>query len=142
MFFGLTNSSETFQMIIYKILQDLINTRKVASFIDDVIVGIEKEEEHREIVEEVVRRLVENNLYVKPKKYKWKVRKSRFLEVVIGLKETKMKEEKIKGVLDWPTPKEVKNIQKFFKLANYYQQFIKDLHNFIKKDWKWDWTEK
>jgi len=66
------------------------------------------------------------------------VRKSRFLEVVIGLKETKMKEEKIKGVLDWPTPKEVKNIQKFLKLANYYQQFIKDLHNFIKKDWKWD----
>ena len=70
MFFGLTNSPETFQMIIYKILQDLINTREVASFIDDVIVEIEKEEEHREIIKEVVRRLVENNLYVKPKKYK------------------------------------------------------------------------
>ena len=70
MFFGLTNSPETFQMMIYKILQDLINTREVASFIDDVIVEIEKEEEHREIIKEVVRRLVENNLYMKPKKYK------------------------------------------------------------------------
>jgi len=48
----------------------LINTGKVASFIDDVIVGIEKEEEHNKIVEEVVKRLVENNLYMKLEKCK------------------------------------------------------------------------
>jgi len=36
-----------------------------------------------------------------------------------------MKEEKVKGVLDWLTLKEVKDIQKFLRLANYYQQFIK-----------------
>ena len=45
-------------------------------------------------------------------------------------------------MLNWPTPKKVKDIQKFLKLANYYQQFIKDLHNLVKKDWKQDWTEK
>ena len=43
-----------------------------------------------------VRRLVENNLYVKPEKYKWKVRKVGFLEVVIELEEIKIEEEKIK----------------------------------------------
>jgi len=53
-----------------EILQDLINTGKVASFIDDVIVGIEEEEGHDEIVEEIVRRLAENDLYVKLEKYK------------------------------------------------------------------------
>jgi len=37
-----------------------------------------------------------------------------------------MEEEKVKGVLDWPTSKGVKNIQKFLGLASYYQQFIKD----------------
>ena len=42
----------------------------MASFIDDVIIGIESEEEHDKIVEEVVKRLVENDLYVKPEKYK------------------------------------------------------------------------
>ena len=42
----------------------------VASFIDNVIVGIEEEEGYNEIVEEVVKRLVENNLYVKPGKCK------------------------------------------------------------------------
>jgi len=63
-FFGLTNSLATFQIMINKILQDLINTGKVMSFIDNVIVGMKEEEEHDEVIEEVVRRLVENNLYI------------------------------------------------------------------------------
>jgi len=53
-----------------KILQDLISTRKVASFIDNVIVKTEIEEEHNKMLEEVMKRLVENNLYVKPEKCK------------------------------------------------------------------------
>ena len=70
MFFGLTNSSATFQTIINKILWDFINTGKVASFIDDVIIRTEMEERYDELVEEVVKRLAENNLYVKPEKCK------------------------------------------------------------------------
>ena len=70
MFFGLTNSPAMFQTIINKILWDLVNTRKIASFIDNVIVEMEVEEEHDEMVEEVVKKLVENDLYVKPEKYK------------------------------------------------------------------------
>jgi len=64
------NSSATFQTIINEILWNLINTEKVVSFIDNVIVGTEEEEGHNEIVEEVVRRLAENDLYVKLEKYK------------------------------------------------------------------------
>jgi len=70
MFFGLTNSPVTFQTMMNEILQDFINTGKVASFIDNVIVGTEEEAGHDEIVEEVVKRLVENDLYVKPEKCK------------------------------------------------------------------------
>ena len=110
-----------FQTIINKILQNLINTRKIVSFIDDVIVETEEEEEHNEVVEKVIKRLVENDLYVKLEKYKQKVREVEFLEVVIGLKGIKIEEEKIKRVLDQPTPKGVKDIQKFLGLANYYQ---------------------
>ena len=47
-----------------------------------------KEKWYDKIVEKVVRRLVENNLYVKPEKYKWKVREVGFLEVVIELENT------------------------------------------------------
>ena len=103
-----------------KILQDLINTGKVASFIDDVIIGTEREEEHDELVEEVVRRLAENNLYVKLEKYKWKIKKVGFLGVVIGSEEIKIEEDKVKEVLDWLTSKCVKNVQKFLELVNYY----------------------
>ena len=71
MFFGLTNSPVTFQAMINKLLRDLINMGKVAVFIDDVIVGTETEEEHDELVAEVIRRLEENDLYVKLEKYKW-----------------------------------------------------------------------
>ena len=70
MFFRLTNSLVTFQTIINEILQDLTNTGKVVSFINNIIIGIEGEKEHDEIVEEVVKRLTENYLYVKPEKYK------------------------------------------------------------------------
>ena len=67
-FFGLTNLLATFQTIINKILWYFINIGKMVGFIDDVIVGMETEEEHEEIVEEVVRRLAENDLYIKPEK--------------------------------------------------------------------------
>ena len=70
MFFGLINSSMTFQTMMNKILQDLINAGKVAIFIDDVIIGTEGEEIHDKLVEEVVRRLAENDLYVKLEKCK------------------------------------------------------------------------
>ena len=99
-FFGLTNSLAMFQTIINEILWDLINTGKVASFIDNVIVRTEEKEGYDEIVEEVIKRLAENNLYVKLEKYKWKMRKVEFLGVVIGPEGIKMEEEKVKGVLE------------------------------------------
>ena len=120
MFFGLMNSPATFQAIMNELLRDLINTEKVAAFIDEVIVGMETEEGHDDIVVEVIRRLEENDLYVKLEKCKWKVREVGFLGVVIGPEGIKMEEEKVKGVVEWPTPKCVKEVQKFLGLANYY----------------------
>ena len=82
----------------------------MTNFIDNIIIGTEGEEGHNEIVEEVVKRLAENNLYVKLDKWKWKVKEIRFLEVVIGLEKIKIEEEKMKSMLDYLTPKEVKDI--------------------------------
>ena len=69
-FFGLTNSLTMLQTIINKILQDLVNTGEVASFINDVIVGTEKKEGYNKVVEKVIKRLAENNLYVELEKCK------------------------------------------------------------------------
>ena len=70
MFFWLTNSPATFQAMMNKLLRDLINTGKVAVFIDDVIVGTKTEEGYDQLVGEVIKRLEENNLYVKLEKCK------------------------------------------------------------------------
>ena len=50
MFFGLTNSPATFQIIINELLRDLINIGKVVAFINDIIVGTESEEGHDKLV--------------------------------------------------------------------------------------------
>ena len=126
MFFGITNLPATFQVMINEILRDLINEEKVTAFVDNMLVGTETEEGHDKIVEKVLKRLKENDLYVKPEKYVWKVRKIGFLGVVIGPNGIEIEEEKVDGVLSWLKPKNVKNIRKFLGLANYYRRFIKD----------------
>ena len=100
MFFELTNSSAIFQTTINKILWNLINIRKVVSFTDDVIMETEEKERHDEVVKKVVKRLAENDLYVKPEKCKWKVREIGFLGVMIKLEGIKIEEEKVKRVLE------------------------------------------
>ena len=77
------------------------------------------------------------------------MREVEFLGVVIGLEGIKMEKEKVKEVLEWPTLKCVKDVQKFLGLANYYHRFIegfamvaRPLHDTVKKDKKWKWTEK
>ena len=68
MFFGLTNSPATFQAMMNDLLRDLVVEEKVAVFIDDVMVATEMEEGHDKIMEEVLKRLEENDLFVKPEK--------------------------------------------------------------------------
>ena len=148
MFFGITNLPAIFQVMMNEILRDMINKEKVAAFVDDVLVGTEIEEEHNEIVKEVLKRLEKNDLYVKPEKYAQKVRKIGFLGVVIRPNRIEMEREKVDRVLSWPKPKNVKDVRKFPGLANYYQRFIKDfaqvarpINMLTKKDVKQQWRE-
>jgi len=143
MYFGLTNSPTTFQTIVNDLFRDLINQGDTATFINNILVATDTEEGHDKLVEEVLKRLEENNLFVKPEKYKWKVREVEFLEVVINPKEVEMQREKVEGVLNWLAPRNVKEVQKFLGLANYYRRFIKDfakiaapLHVLVRKEQK------
>jgi len=143
-YFGLTNSPATFQTIMNNLFRDLINQGDTAAFIDDILVATDTEEGHNESVEEVLKRLEENDLFVKSEKCKWKVREVEFLGVVISPRGVEMQKEKVKGVLNWPAPRNVKKVQKFLGLANYYRRFIKDftriaapLHVLVRKEQKW-----
>ena len=144
MFFGLTNSPAMFQAMMNNLLRDLVVEEKVVVFIDNVIIAIETEEGHDEIVEEVLRRLEENDLFVKPEKCVWKVREVGFVGVIIGEDRVRIEKEKVQGVVEWPVPKSVKDVQKFLESANYYRWFVKDfakiakpLHEMTRKENKW-----
>ena len=76
------------------------------------------------------------------------MREVEFLGVVISPKGVEMQKEKVEGVLSWPAPRNVKEVQKFLGLANYYRRFIKDftriaapLHVLVRKEQKWKWEE-
>ena len=98
-FFRMTNSLATFQIMINEILRDLINKEKVTAFVDDMLVKIETEERHNKIVDKILKRLEKNNLYVKPEKYVQKVKKIEFLGVVIGPDRIEIEKKKIDEVL-------------------------------------------
>ena len=114
-FFGLTNSPATFQAIINDLLRDIIEAGDITVFIDNVMIEMETKEEHNKIVKKVLRRIVKNDLFVKPEKCVWNVREVGFLGVIIGLDRVKIEEEKIQGVVDWPVLRSIKDIQKFLE---------------------------
>jgi len=131
------------------LLRDLVVEEKIAVFIDDVMVATETEKGHDEIVEGVLRRLEENDLFVKPEKCVWKVREVGFLGVIIGEDGVRMEKKKVQGVIEWLVPRNMKDVQKFLGLANYYRWFVKDfakivrlLHEMTRKENKWSWGEK
>jgi len=132
MFFGIINSLATFQAMMNEILRDMINEGKVVVFVNNILVGTKMEEGYNEIVEEVLRRLEENDLYVKPEKCAWKVRKIGFLGIVIEPSGIEIEKEKVDGILSWPEPRNVKDIRKFLDLANYYWRFIKNFTQVVR----------
>jgi len=70
MYFGLMNSPATFQAMMNNLFRDLINKGDTTTFINDILVAIDTEEDHNKLVEKVLKRLEENNLFVKPEKCK------------------------------------------------------------------------
>ena len=80
--------------------QEIIEVGDVAVFIDNIMVVIKTEEEYDEIVEEVLKKLAENDLFVEPEKYVRNIREVGFLEVIIGPDRVKMEKKKVQKVID------------------------------------------
>jgi len=98
-FFGMTNLPVTFQAMINEILRDLVNKSKVTAFINDMLVRTKTNKGYNKIMEEVLRRLEENDLYIKLEKYMWKVKKIGFLGVIIEPNGIEIEKEKVDRVL-------------------------------------------
>ena len=109
---------------------------------------METKKEYDKIIDEILKRLEKNNLYIKPEKYIWKVRKIGFLRVIIEPNKIEMEKKKVDKVLSWLKLKNVKDIRKFLGLANYYRRFIKEfvqvarpMNTLTRKNVKWQQEE-
>ena len=97
-------------------------------YIDDLMIFTEKDnqEEHDRVVLEVLKRLHDNDLFVKPEKCRFRVTEVDFLGMIISHDGIKMDPEKVNAILKWPEPTNVKQVCAFLGLGNFYWRFIKD----------------
>ena len=120
MYFGLCNSPTIFQAIMNKIFTDMDNI--VVIYIDNLMIftKTENQAEHNKIVLEVLRRLEENDLFIKLKKCMFYATEVDFLGMIVKCGGVKMDQEKVKAILEWPELKAVKGVRSFLGLVNFY----------------------
>jgi hypothetical protein len=144
--FGMTNSPATFQSLMNSVFADLIAIGVIAVYMDDILIYTSTLDEHRKIVCEVLQRLQDHDLYLKPEKCEFEKQEIEYLGMIIRPGEVCMDPGKVSAVRDWPTPTTLRDVRAFIGFSNFYRRFIKDfssiarpLHDLTKKDVPWQW---
>jgi hypothetical protein len=140
MFFGLTNLPVTFQTMMNDIFADLIAEGHVIIDLNNILIFTRTLEEHRQIVCRVLEKLCSHKLYLKPKKCEFEKESIEYFGLIISHNHVVMDPAKVAGVLEWPVPVNLKEVQSFVGFLNFYCHFIKGfakvarpLHNLTKK---------
>ncbi|QRW25577.1 Retrotransposable element Tf2 protein [Rhizoctonia solani] len=143
--FGLTNAPAAFQHFMNNLFRDLIDVT-VVIYLDDILIFLEKPEDHPNHVREVLSQLMKNQLFCKLSKCHFHVTTVDYLGIVISPTGFSMDQKKVKAVTSWPQPKTVKQVQAFLGFVNYLRRFIpnfgtvaRPLHNLTKKETPWSW---
>ena len=145
MFFGLTNSPATFQNMMNDILRELILEGKVVVYLDDILIFTKDLNEHRRLVKRVLALLEKNKLFLKPEKCDFEKEVIEYLGVIISENHVAMDPIKIRGIMDWPVPRTVKEVQSFLGFCGFYRKFVLAYSEITKplmiltgkKDWTW-----
>ena len=122
--FGLTNAPATCQMMINDTLREYLD-RTVVAYLDDILIYTDGNlEQHVKDVQQVLTKLQERRLKANPKKCEFHVKETEFLGFIIGVDGIRIDPAKITSIKEWPTPKNLKEVQSFLGLANYNRKFI------------------
>ena len=127
MFFGLTNSPVTFQTMMDNNLKEEINKGDTSVYMDDIIIHTDGTlEEHERCIEEHLAKLQKLGLFLKPEKCHFSQQQVKYLGMIVGNGLVCMDPIKVKGILEWPTPTNLKELRSFLGFLNFYRDFIKD----------------
>ncbi|KAF8747845.1 hypothetical protein RHS01_11234 [Rhizoctonia solani] len=149
MTFGLTNAPTAFQHFMNKLFKDLLDVC-VIIYLENILIYSKDDATHTQHVHEVLRRLMENQLFCKASKCTFHVMSVEYLGIIVCNKGFSLDKLKIQAIQEWPTPTKVKEVQSFLGFANFLRQFVanfshmaRPLHNLVKKEaqWKWDTKE-
>ncbi len=152
MYFGLTNSPVTFQMMMNFIYCDTILKHEplgttIHVYMDDIGIATHTNlDNHKWAVHDVLKVAQLHNLYFKPEKCLFHATSMDYLGVILEKGVTRMDPAKIAGVNTWPVPQNATEVQKALGFFNFYRPFIKDfpfiarpLHKLTQKDQEWHW---
>src|SRR6266550_1569687 len=127
--------------------RDLTDKGWLVIYMDDILIHARTKEELENRTKQVLERLKNNDLYLKPEKCKFAQREVEFLGMIVTENTIKMDPIKLAGIRDWPTPTTVKQVRSFLGFRNYYRKFIsgfahlaRPLHELTKKNKIWTWT--
>ena len=142
--FGLVNAQASFQRLMDKILQDVVNTE---SYVDDCIVFSRNFESHLKDLGEVLERLRAANLHVKLRKCQFARREVEFLGHLVSGMGKRPLPTMIEKLAKFPRPQSVTELQRFLGSINFYRSYIprisqvaNPLYELTKKGSRWDWT--
>ena len=119
--FGLSNSPICFLRLMNEVLGNMPN---VLCYLDDIIVYSRDMESHLRTLEQVLQRLTEAGLKIKLKKCRFLMRTLNFLGHTVTPEGIRTQKDKIKAIVDYPAPKNVKALRRFLGIIGYYRAFV------------------
>ena len=123
MSFGLTNAPSTFNRLMTYIFCKQLDDF-VLVFFDDILIYWKNEEEHAHHAQCVLELLRKNNLYAKRSKYTFFTDRIEYLGFTISKEGVSIDPSKVEAVVQWPTPKSVREVRGFLGLTEWYRVFI------------------
>ena len=129
--FGLTNSPATFQYLMEKVIGNL-NLKSCLVYLDDIVIFSSSIEEHLGRLHEVLMRLHEAGLKLKPSKCNFLQRCLKYLGHIVSPEGIECDPDMTKYLLTWKVPNHVKEIQRCVGFAGFYRRYIKNFAKIAK----------
>jgi len=149
MFFGMTNSPATFQAMMNAIFEDKIQEGWLTVYMDDMLIATPDDPVfHKKCIHKILDKLEKHDLYLKPEKCMFTQKCIEFLGVILENNTIQMDPTKIKGIAEWPYPRNPTDVRSFLGFTGFYRYFIPNyshvaqpLLDLTKKVTPWIWTE-